>query len=657
MSKQEKYNILYVDDEKSNLNSFRNLFRRKFNILTAESGKDALELMNENEVHLVITDQRMPQMTGIEFIEEAKKEHADLPFILLTGYTDHEVLKDAVNRVGIFRYVNKPFDPDSMSNMLDLSLESYQLQKDKVSLSKDLAVSQERLSKIAETAIDAIITVDEEQIIIVANEAAEKMFGYKKEELIGKSITELMPEAKKEHHADHVKNFAKSKVESKYMNERQEAYAIRSNGDLFPIETALSKMRIDKKNYFNAIVRDISERKESEQKLKESEKKFKDVFNSILDVFIRVDREGKIILVSPSAFELTGYHPEELLGQKAVDFYTNPEERDQLVGAIAEKGYCRNFETTMTNKSGDIRFVSLNAKVYLDSNNKPAGVESLLRDVTKKKLIEAKLRESELAFTRKLEQKVEERTAELKKTQEELSLALSKEKELGELKSRFVATVSHQFRTPLTVIQTNLALLAMKMNEAEGDLKRSMETVYTKVKHQIQRMTELMDDILILGKINAGRIDPQFVLVDAVKLCEEIVNNYDETQQDGRKVNFVVEGEPYKILLDDNLMNQAISNLLSNAFKYSIGKRDPDLLLFFDKKSLTIKVIDHGIGIPEDDLPHLFDPFYRASNVGEVSGTGLGTAIAKEYVELNKGVIKVNSKLGKGTTFHIELNK
>ena len=222
------------------------------------------------------------------------------------------------------------------------------------------------------------------------------------------------------------------------------------------------------------------------------------------------------------------------------------------------------------------------------------------------------------------------------------------------MKSRFVSTASHQFRTPLTVIRSNVELLQMQSDLMDDKLKPKFDKASERINHEVKRMTDLMDEVLILGKINAGRVPFEPKLTDVVSICRELVNEYNGIQNDGRKVNFKIEGKQTKLNLDEKLFSHTISNLLSNALKYSEGRGNPEMTLQFNKKSLKIRVTDQGIGIPENEIDNLFQPFFRAANASETPGTGLGLAICKEYIELNGGTIEVKSEQNKGTTFNLE---
>lgn len=260
------------------------------------------------------------------------------------------------------------------------------------------------------------------------------------------------------------------------------------------------------------------------------------------------------------------------------------------------------------------------------------------------------------AFTNQLELKVAERTEDLQKAQRELSVSLEKEKVLGALKSRFVSTASHQFRTPLTVIQTNMGILSMQRDLMGEGLQQSFEKINQRIVNEIGRMTEMINDVLILGKIESGSIIPEFESIDLVSLCQSVIDSYNEIQEDDRSMKLTVIGKPSLIELDAKLIAHAISNFISNAFKYSKNKPAPSMTLSYKKGLTQLSIVDFGVGIPHDDLTNLFEPFYRASNVAEVSGTGLGTSIAKEYVELNRGAIEVKSTVALGTEFILKFN-
>jgi len=244
----------------------------------------------------------------------------------------------------------------------------------------------------------------------------------------------------------------------------------------------------------------------------------------------------------------------------------------------------------------------------------------------------------------------------LKLTQEKnikVQNSLKKEKELGELKSSFVSTASHQFRTPLAAIQANSELLQLLSKSLEGKDVNQFNKVTSRIIGEIARMTELMDDVLLLGKSTSRSYNVKPQEIDLVDFCQQLAKRFNETQADGRSLNVLTDGEPYSVSLDPKLLSQALSNLLSNAFKFSLGKENPKLVASFKSKELVLSVRDYGMGIPKEELAKLFHPFFRANNVVDIQGTGLGLSIAKEYVEINKGQITATSILGEGSCFEI----
>ena len=228
-----------------------------------------------------------------------------------------------------------------------------------------------------------------------------------------------------------------------------------------------------------------------------------------------------------------------------------------------------------------------------------------------------------------------------------------KEKELNRLKTKFVSLVSHQFRTPLTVILTNAELLKLSCDEYKGHKLSSMEKYIQMITNQARRMVDLMNDVLIFSKTTADRISANPRPVDLLPLCRLLVQELEQIQPDERIVDLEVIGDVPKAFIDPQQITNALSNFLTNAFKYS--DKNPSITVTHKIDWVNITIKDKGIGIPSEDFANLFQPFFRASNVKDIQGTGLGLAIAKEYVEINKGYVEISSELGKGTSVSILL--
>jgi signal transduction histidine kinase len=239
-----------------------------------------------------------------------------------------------------------------------------------------------------------------------------------------------------------------------------------------------------------------------------------------------------------------------------------------------------------------------------------------------------------------------------KRIEATLRAALEREKELNELKTRFVSMASHELRTPLTAIQTNAYMLkhyAYKLDEESRAAKLG------KIQEMVQHMSALLDDVLSLSRIQTGQFQFNPTLVELRQHCKDMVEEFQQGSGKSHKLEFLHQVETIEVPADAKLMRQMVSNLLENAVKYSKAGSTVTLTLAKEADKAVIKVKDQGIGIPEADRAALFEPFRRASNVGAVNGSGLGLSIVKQAVELHNGSITFETKLGEGTTFVITL--
>lgn len=402
------------------------------------------------------------------------------------------------------------------------------------------------------------------------------------------------------------------------------------------------------------IIRDMTREVKDEELLRESEERFRGIFEGMSEGILMIDEKGVIESVNPGFCEMVGYEQSELIGQVCYDFLHDETSAQRLRKKMdyRRKGEKGRFEIQFVRKDGKEVWGQVSSQPKYDKEGNFNGVMSIIMDITEKKNTELKALEMKEAFTRELEAKVMDRTRELEEARIELTQSLAKEKELGELKSRFVSTASHQFRTPLSIIQTNMGILSMQKQLMGEEFVPKFDGAYERIKEQIERMTELMNDVLILGKINAGNISIRLKEIDLVELCEQITNGYNQINTNKRIATEIL-GKPYIVTTDSKLFEHSLSNFVSNALKYSPENSESKLKLDFSGDQLLVSIKDNGIGIPEEELPHLFEPFYRASNAKSVAGTGLGTAIAKEYLELIGGQVAVQSEVGKGTEIMI----
>jgi len=341
-----------------------------------------------------------------------------------------------------------------------------------------------------------------------------------------------------------------------------------------------------------------------------------------------IDTEGLITYANDIFCAVSGYTLPELIGKQFADLHSSSQDVASIIalwGGV-EKGEIWKGEVIYEAKEGHDFWLHQTVVPFFNLQGEIEKYVAVSFDVTHEKEL-----------------------------QQKLQLSLKKEKELGELKSHFVAMASHQFRTPLAIIQSNSELLTMVIDkESEGSIKGKLKRSSERITGEISRMTQLMDDVLILGKIGAGHLKPELKEVDLVELLKDVQAHTNAIQTDGRSLNLEVTGKRTFVLLDEQLIQHVVENLVSNAFKYS-EKENPKVGLRFNKQTVTISVEDKGLGIPKGDRDKLFQPFHRADNVADIQGTGLGLVIAKEYTELNGGHIEVESKENVGTKMLVTL--
>lgn len=368
-----------------------------------------------------------------------------------------------------------------------------------------------------------------------------------------------------------------------------------------------------------------------EQELEQSQQRYRIISENSHDVVTLYDTRFNFRFVSPSIINY-GQVPAEFVGRNFFEVFEH------------RPNFCDLFRTRVF-------------EPLLENNTKLVGplIITRITDESEKdlELIAKPIFDDEdnLRFILTTEQDVSERL----KAELELKEALKREKYLNELKTQFVSMASHQFRTPLSVIQANMELFEMLKTQLSGKATRQAERIISRTKNEIKRLTAMIDDVLILGKLDATKTPYRPQQVDLTKLCETVIDDEFDTESDNRKCELIIKGQPQLVWCDKNLMFHAITNLVSNAFKYSKGTPNPILELQFHETTVDLAITDFGIGISEKDKQNLFQSFFRSQHVLDIQGTGLGLVIAKEFVELNNGTISVESELGKGSKFVIQL--
>lgn len=408
----------------------------------------------------------------------------------------------------------------------------------------------------------------------------------------------------------------------------------------------------------------------SEAELQESKDKYQLLFESSADPICFFTEEGIINDFNLSFILYFGYSKDEIFKLNLKDLFHSDKDLTDLLAELKEKNYVKDKVIELVKKDDTIAYCYCRIYFSKSSDGKILGYQSIFHDMTKWIIAE----EKERKLNEELEKRVTDRTSQLEMTldelrfeneerkkaqnllfdaKEKLSNMLNKEKELNEMKTRFISMVSHEYRTPLTVILSSTYLLQQyhisNMDDKfEGQLK--------KIQLSVHNMTQMLEGILNIGKTESGK-DPVIESINLPELLDEIIEEMKSI--DNKNHKFVSEFQSSEMFIhtDKQLLNQAIVNLMTNAIKYS-GEGTPIRVAAQENKSkYIIKISDEGIGMSEDDMKNLFEPFFRAKNVETISGTGLGLTIVKNSIENLLGTISVDSVPDMGSTFSITLPK
>lgn len=384
----------------------------------------------------------------------------------------------------------------------------------------------------------------------------------------------------------------------------------------------------------------------------ENSRRLRALFEMATDGIITMSSDGFIENVNQAACDLFGYAAGEMQGQK-VNMLMAQYDRTH------HDGYLKRYHET-----GDPHIIGIGrdvigrrkdghefplrlavSEVKLDDRTIYTGI---LHDVSAFR----KAKEEVEKLNADLENKVKERTAALRQREVELKLALGKERELNELKSRFLSMASHEFKTPLSTVLSSAELIELYV-EPEQQPKR--ERHINRIKDAVNQLTEVLDDFLSLSQLEQGRVICKPKLIDVRALISTSVESSEGQFKEGQEVVLELSDEPRTLMTDPKLLRHVLINLISNAAKYSSPGMPVTIRSAGTKDYCSITILDQGIGIPEEDQPHLFDRFFRARNVENVKGTGLGLNIVNHYVSLMGGRIEFTSKLGEGSSFTVHL--
>lgn len=489
---------------------------------------------------------------------------------------------------------------------------------------RNLNDANARLQALLATANDAVITIDESSLVIDWNNAAERMFGISRTEALGQRITELIvPHGHRPHHDRGIQEFLRT-GKGTILHRRVETRALRRNGEEFDVELSVWPVRTAEGFTFSSFVRDISRRKAAAKALADSEAKYRKVVENVNEGIL-VTAGGRILYANPRALALTGLDEQTAMSRPFIEFI-HPDDRERVLGnhlrRLKGEPVENYYQFRVMHSQGPLRWLEISAVVF-EWQGSPATL-NFLTDVTQRRQAEDEMRN-----------------------------ALRRERELSEMKSRFVAVASHEFRTPLAAILSSVELLDDYGPRLPEDERKEILGL---IKNAVTRMNGMIEQVLLTSKLESGRFVFAPGLQAVPQLLQQLAAELVQANPQAARLVLRCHGVDEPRLVDAQLVRHVLVNLLSNALKYSSPPAPVVCTASAEGATLRLEIADRGIGIPAEDLPRLFQTFHRGANVGNIQGTGIGLHIVKECVELHQGRIEVESVQGEGTTFRVHLH-
>lgn len=525
-----------------------------------------------------------------------------------------------------------------------------------------------------------ILVASDSGKIVLANPFLINQFGYSDAELLGAPIEKLIPSRFHTKHKHHVKQYNEH-PRSRPMGTGMDLFALRKDGSEFPVEVSLGNYETEQGKFVIAFLSDISMRKNAEwalvqlneelenriderthsltstvkqlaQLITETEAKDLELIrvNSFLNsiwnhaevIIFVTDKDGLIKMFNPTAEKQLGYTANEVVDIHKPVLFHDEEEIEYIACELsrqlnsevlpgfnalkvkADIGLPNEHEVTYVRKDSNRFCVSLTVTGMRDNQGAISGYLGIATDIS-----------------------------ERKKADTDLRLALEKEKELSELKSRFVSMASHEFRTPLSTVLSSAYLISQYKSEADHSRR---EKHVQRIISSVNTLTDILNDFLSVGKIEEGKVQVRYSAFNIQKKLQEVISELQVLLKRGQKINYVHHGVEV-VTLDASLLKHIVINLLSNAVKFSGEETTIELYTATDQDLITLSVSDSGIGISEEDQQHLSERFFRGANVTHIQGTGLGLHIVDKYVQMMKGHMICKSLLNQGTTFEIKFNE
>jgi PAS domain S-box-containing protein len=506
---------------------------------------------------------------------------------------------------------------------------------------------QQQLASIIDSAMDAIITVDASQKVVLFNAAAERIFGCPSADAIGQSLDRFIPERFRGAHTEHIRNFGRTAVTTRSMGSQRAIAGLRSSTDEFPIEASISQVQVDGQWLYTVIIRDITARKKTEEELakKAAELQQQARLLDLAQVLVREPNDNKIILWNRGAEEFYGWTRDEALGKSPHDlFHTEfPSSAAEIQAQILGEGHWEG-ELTQTRRDGTRVTVASHQVLHRNERGEPVAILEANNDITARMIAERKLAEHALRLSTS-EETLRARNEELQTMSGQLWHA-AKLATVGEL----AASVAHEINNPLATVSLRVDSLLSEL-DPHDPRHRSL----TIVAGEVERISNLVASLLQFSR----RAETQ---VSTIDLRDEVLGTLELLRNHlrNRNIDVVMEFAPDvpKVLADRQQLRQVFLNVLTNAADAmpsggTLTIRGIQCNLDREPRAMRIEFADTGVGITHQDLSRVTEPFFTTKPEGK--GTGLGLPICKRIAQEHGGTFEITSEPGKGTTVIITI--
>lgn len=490
---------------------------------------------------------------------------------------------------------------------------------------QDAESGKSRLSLIVESNKDFICYTDTEGQILYLNQAGMNMIGLNGDSLKQVNITDVIPSWFSEYFYEDVFKFS---LDSGSWH--GELAFKHKDGSEIPVSATLTTHVLPggKVENVSFIAHNVSEQKKLNLMLKNVNEQLENLVETlpICLYTCSIGDDYGIEFVSPQVEQVMGYAYDTFIEDasfwlKQIHPEDRPEVLKNLSLVLERKSYQHEYRFKMAD--GSYKWFLNHLSLSKRADGSTSHIVGAWIDASERKELEAQLK-----------------------------LSLKKEIELGELKSRFIAMASHEYRTPLSIILASANMLQKYEDKlTEADKKERLEVIVS----QVSFMTGLLEQVLNVGKHNSGSLNFNPQIIDLPVMCKKLTLEVSKSFQSGRLVDFSSNIDHFEVDMDPVLIKQILTNLLSNALKFSPTDLPVSFKLSCEPENISMQIADQGMGIPADDLVRLFEPFHRAKNASDIGGTGLGLSIVKQNIELHQGTIEVESQLSKGTTFWVNI--